>query len=138
MIEMLEGRSMYAGKDARGKPFGGWVGESTFRTAAWVGHFERTWMIEGGMPFVEFKRGAITKHICPGNKGDSAVRGALIDRYGGDGGKRAAVGLKATPGPLYGVKKDVWSALALVVMYAEKRASDGADGDLRNRTGKGT
>ena len=64
---------------------------------------------------------------------EPAGRGALIDRYGGDGGKRAAVGLKATPGPLYGVKKDVWSALALVVMYAEKRASDGADGDLTER-----
>jgi len=47
----------------------------------------------------------------------------LIDRYGGVGGKRAAIGLKASPGPLHGVSKDVWAALAVAVTYADQRAA---------------
>jgi hypothetical protein len=35
------------------------------------------------------------------------------DRFGGS----AAVGRKAAPGPLYGISRDVWSALAIAVTY---------------------
>lgn len=50
---------------------------------------------------------------------DAAIRAILIDRYGGIGGKAAAVGLKASPGPLYGVKADVWAALAVGLAWQD-------------------
>ena len=31
--------------------------------------------------------------------------------------KAAAIGRKAAPGPLYGISRDVWSALAIAVTY---------------------
>jgi hypothetical protein len=37
---------------------------------------------------------------------------ALLDRFGG---KSQAVGLKAHKGPLYGISRDVWSALAIAL-----------------------
>jgi len=48
---------------------------------------------------------------------DANIRQALIDRYGP--GKALAVGLKATPGPLYGLTGDCWSALAVAVTAAD-------------------
>lgn len=48
---------------------------------------------------------------------DANIRQALIDRFGP--GKEKAIGTKKAPGPLYGVKRDVWSALALAVTYVE-------------------
>lgn len=44
---------------------------------------------------------------------------ALIDRFGG---KDAAIGRKATPGPLYGITKDLWSALAIAITYPVQSA----------------
>jgi hypothetical protein len=31
-----------------------------------------------------------------------------------------AIGRKAAPGPLYGISRDVWSALAVAVTYADR------------------
>jgi hypothetical protein len=53
---------------------------------------------------------------------DTNVRAALIDRFGGIGGKLAAVGLKASPGPLYGLHADCWAALAVAVTWADQEA----------------
>jgi hypothetical protein len=50
---------------------------------------------------------------------DANVRAALIDRFGGVGGKDAAIGRKATPGPLYGIHDDEWAALALGVTWLD-------------------
>ena len=52
---------------------------------------------------------------------DVGVRGLndLLDRFGGS----SAIGLKRSPGPLYGVSKDVWSALAVAVTYADSLAA---------------
>ena len=60
-------------------------------------------------------RARVQKHISGPGASDARIRAALIDRYGGIGGKRAAVGLKASPGPLYGIANDAWAALALAV-----------------------
>jgi hypothetical protein len=51
--------------------------------------------------------------------GDANVRAALIDRFGGLGGKAAAIGTKANPGPLYGVTADVWAALGVAITYLD-------------------
>ena len=43
---------------------------------------------------------------------DAVIRQRLIDLWGG---KEKAIGRKGSPGPLYGLKGDLWSALAVLV-----------------------
>ena len=50
---------------------------------------------------------------------DPNVHQALIDMYGGS--MKAAKGTKKAPGPLYGVKSHIWSALAVAVAWAKER-----------------
>ena len=99
------------------------VGAEIFETVFWSGRFA-----EAAEPLSVHRIGrkAVKLHLCGDTRAkDSNIRQALIDRYGGVEGKRAAVGLKASPGPLYGVSKDVWAALAVAVTYADQRgASD--------------
>lgn len=57
---------------------------------------------------------------------DAAIHRLLVDRYAakaGDplGGRRAAVGVKAAPGPLFGVRADAWQALAAGIAYLKAR-----------------
>ena len=57
-------------------------------------------------------------HLCRQNTArDPNIRQALLDRWGG---KKRAVGRKGEGKPLYGISKDVWSALAVAVTYAEQ------------------
>lgn len=101
------------------------MGWSTLDTARWIGRFEEA---ARPVPVVLLKRSDILRHlgvVTSPRKGearvsaDSGVRQALIDRFGG---QDAAVGLKASPGPLYGISKDVWAALAVGVTYADQEA----------------
>lgn len=89
------------------------VGAEVFSTVHWAGRFTEACR---PLPVIQLPRRAVKVAICGDTRAkDANVRQALIDRYGGS----AAVGLKAAPGPLYGVSKDVWSALAIAVTYAE-------------------
>jgi hypothetical protein len=61
------------------------------------------------------QRRAVKLALCGDSRAkDANIRQALIDRFGG---KDAAIGRKAAPGPLYGISRDVWSALAIAVTY---------------------
>ena len=51
---------------------------------------------------------------------DARVRAACIADHGGT--QAAAVGRKASPGPLYGVSSHAWQALGLVLAWLEGRA----------------
>jgi len=67
------------------------------------------------MPRLEAKM-----HLCHTARAkDANIRQALLDRFGG---KEAAIGCKATPGPLYSVKSHAWAALALAITFAETTA----------------
>src|SRR3990167_6090451 len=60
-------------------------------------------------------------HLCHDSRAkDGNIRAALIDRFGP--GKDRAIGRKATPGPLFGVSSDVWSALAIAVTFTDTHA----------------
>jgi hypothetical protein len=48
---------------------------------------------------------------------DANIRQALIDIYGGND---KAIGNKKTPGPLYGIKGDLWAALAVAVTFGRR------------------
>lgn len=54
------------------------------------------------------------------DKADARIRAVLIDRYAAGGGKEAAVGTKAHPGPLYGVRADEWAALAVACAWQDE------------------
>ncbi len=92
------------------------VGEEVFSTCVWSGRFAEAW----GMATEWVTRGQVKMHLCQSMRAkDGNVRQALIDLFGGE----AARGRRASPGPLYGVSGDVWSALAVAVTYADRRTT---------------
>lgn len=87
------------------------VGMSVFETAFWSGRFAEACRL----PCTRIGRKEITLHLCNSVRAkDANIRQALIDRWGG---KEAAIGKKKSPGPLYGVKSHLWSALAVAVTW---------------------
>jgi hypothetical protein len=96
------------------------VGAETFRTVWWAGRFAQQWVDRTGRLPMEIFRKDVKLHLCGTTKAkDTNIRHALIDRYGGEGGREAAVGRKATPGPLYGVVSHAWPALAVAITADE-------------------
>jgi hypothetical protein len=62
----------------------------------------------------------VKMHLCGNTRAkDGNIRQALLDRFGP--GKAIACGTKKQPGPLYGVSKDVWQALALAVTWSDQQ-----------------
>jgi hypothetical protein len=87
------------------------VGAEVFDTVFWAGRFAEA---AARVPVVMLPRRAVKLALCGDSRAkDANIRQALIDRFGGP----AAVGRKAEPGPLYGISRDVWSALAIAVTY---------------------
>ena len=98
------------------------VGAEVFETCVWIGRFIERWEDGYGstLPRILYRRD-VKLHICNDSRAkDANVRQALIDRYGG---KAKAIGLKKSPGPLYGLHGDCWSALAVAITAAETEAS---------------
>ncbi len=95
------------------RSYGMAVGITTFDTVFWTGRFCERW--EGS--WQRIPRMGVKMHLCGNSRAkDCNIRQAIIDRFGG---KEKAIGKKATPGPLYGVKKDIWAALALAITFWE-------------------
>ena len=92
------------------------VGAEVFETCVWAGRFIQRWHEHRTVcaaPIRVYRRD-VKLHLCGQARAkDANVRQALIDRFGP--GKDKAIGKKASPGPLYGMKADVWQALALAV-----------------------
>ena len=96
------------------------VGATVFETCVWAGRFIERWPNKLRMPARVYRR-EVKMHLCGTARAkDANIRQALIDRYGP--GKEKAVGLKASPGPLYGMKSDCWSALAVAITVVETPA----------------
>lgn len=90
------------------------VGKTTFETVVWIGQYLREAKREGAKQVSRVFRMEEKMSLCHNSQAkDANIRQALIDRYG-------EVGTKRMPGPLYGVKKDIWAALAVAVTYAER------------------
>ena len=101
------------------------VGKTVFETAEWAGRFIQAWGDDASV--LRVYRRDVKLHLCGSARAkDTNVRHALIDIYGGSGGRRAAVGVKVEPGPLYGMKADCWQALAVARTAAETRLSGAA------------
>jgi hypothetical protein len=108
--------------------FGMAVGKEVFETVFWIGRFVEAFFRgsnkvgkvgKAGKPFTLVYRKDVKMHIChsPWAK-DSNIRRALLDRFGGP----LAMGTKKSPGPLHGISKDLWSALAIAITFAEGAA----------------
>jgi hypothetical protein len=95
------------------------VGREVFETVLWIGRFMEAWQSRGGKVQLVYRRDVKLFHCETSKANDSNIRAALIDRYGP--GKERAIGLKARPGPLYGIKADEWSALALALTVEGRR-----------------
>ena len=95
------------------------VGIETFDTVRWVGRFQELAETRGSSVTL-MPRQKVKLHLCQSPRAnDAAIRQALIDRYGP--GKEKAIGTKKEPGPLYGIKADIWAALALGLTFQETR-----------------
>lgn len=103
VIEMIESMGMPVGKEV-------------FQTCVWIGRFMEAF----GPDNVKLvTRREVKLHLCGSMRAkDANVRQSLIDRFGG---KKVAIGKKASPGPLFGISKDVWSALGIACTWWETR-----------------
>lgn len=89
------------------------VGAEVFETVFWSGRFAEAWC----GAWHRLPRRSVKLHLCGQARAkDQNVRQAVIDRYGG---KENAIGRKANPGPLYGIKADLWQALALGICWQD-------------------
>lgn len=100
-----------------------------FETLYWIGRFAEAVDVRAGEGRARVERLArddVKYHLTGlrAKVGDANVVAALVDRYGGIGGRAAAVGTKASPGPLHGVAQDVWQALAVGVTWADKHLEE--------------
>ena len=101
------------------------VGRTVFETCLWVGRFAQV-IEDKGRPWFRVYRKADNKedgilgvcsYICKNSRAkDTNIRQAIIDLYPATGGGAIPqIGTKKHPGPLYGISKDVWSALAVAL-----------------------
>lgn len=96
--------------------FGMAVGADIFEAVFWTGQFFQAWeedRSEWQKHADRIGRIQIKNHLCHSSRAkDSNIRQALIDRFGPPGTKK-------NPGKTYGISKDLWSALAVAVTYAD-------------------
>lgn len=111
-LGMINGSQLVIEKVAS---YGMAVGETVFDTVFWTGRFWEAW--RGAA--VRVPRLTVKTHLCHDSRAkDSNIRQAIIDRFGG---KEFAIGSKKAPGPLYGLKKDLWQAFALALTWYDLR-----------------
>lgn len=90
------------------------VGSEVFATCVNIGRFIGS--ITAGRPINLIKRQEVKLNLCRSVRAnDATIRQALIDRFGP--GKDRAIGTKKAPGPLYGIKADMWAALAVACTW---------------------
>ena len=91
------------------------VGKEVFETCVWIGVFLRSLSKSDCIHDHFVYRKDVKLNLCGSAKAkDANIRQALIDRFGDPGTKKA-------PGKLYGVSKDIWSALAVAVTFSDLR-----------------
>jgi hypothetical protein len=87
--------------------FGMPVGKEIFETVFFIG---RLWECITTEKYLAYRKN-IKLHFCETLRAkDGNIRQALIDRFG-------TPGTKKNPGKLYGVSKDIWSALAVAIYW---------------------
>lgn len=91
------------------------VGAEVFETVFWSGKFAEA---AHAFPVDRIGRLKVKLALCHDSRAkDANIRQALIDRFTTP--EQPAIGLKKSPGPLYGIAGDVWSALAVAVAWQD-------------------
>lgn len=98
----------------------GVFGKTTIETCKWLGRFDfiaSLFLRRGDKSYVYINRSTVKKHLLGKVNGmrDTHVRKAVIDRIHPNFTRK-------NPGPLAGVTKDTWSALALALVYSDQLA----------------
>lgn len=89
------------------------VGQTVFDTCVWVGRFWQACPLPENSKHLIYRKEE-KMDLCHSMKAkDANIRQALIDRFG-------EVGTKKEPGWFYGIKADVWQAVAVGVTWADK------------------
>jgi len=95
------------------------VGASVFETCVTIGRFVQLF---NRLPVNMMYRKDVKMHLCQSMRAkDANIRQALLDRLGPQGTKK-------NPGPTYGISKDIWSALAVAVTFADTYPKGEPDG----------
>lgn len=97
--------------------FGMPVGKEIFQTVLLIGQIKEA-ALRAGHPLNLVYRKEIKIHFCNSNRAtDANIRRVLIDRFGD-------LGTKKNPGKLYGIKKDIWSALAVGIYFSDQEKDE--------------
>ena len=93
------------------------VGREVFETVMFIG---RMWEARRDDPKSLIYRKDIKLALCNSVRAkDSNIRRVILDQYPATGGgKTPQIGIKSKPGPLFGVAKHAWAALALGFAWA--------------------
>lgn len=99
------------------------VGQSVFETCVWIGRFEQAF---GERPtemcqIRRIYRKDVKMYLCNSMQAkDTNIRRAILDMYPETGGgKTPQIGTEKKPGPLYGVSKHAWAALAVGLTFLD-------------------
>lgn len=94
------------------------VGAEVFDTCIFIGRIIEIFENYNPKPIL-VKRHEIKMHFCGSMRAkDKNIRQAILDRFGG---KEKAIGRKANPGLLYGIKSHCWPALALAIYMGDTK-----------------
>jgi hypothetical protein len=98
------------------------VGKSVFQTCVWIGRFVQIVDYALGLRTTLIYRLDAKMTLCHDSRAkDSNIRQAVLDLFPATGGGAIPqVGTKQQPGPLYGMSKDMWSALAVALTDAKR------------------
>ena len=101
------------------------VGKEVFETCVWTGKFINAWKLPKHHQQRMYRRD-VKLCLCGSMKAkDSNIRQAILDMYEPTGGgSTPQVGTKSAPGPLYGVKKDIFAALAVGITFSKFLAGE--------------
>ena len=95
------------------------VGQTIFDTCIWTGRFVQAWQqdrVDNTLIYVP--RRAEKLLLCGTMRAkDKNIRQSIMDRYGST--RQLALGTKKNPGPLYGMAKDKWAAMAVAITACE-------------------
>ena len=98
--------------------FGMAVGMEVFRTVFFSGMCAEAWFPS---QVAEMPRRIVKQHLCHTARAtDANIRQALMDRFGG----MLSIGVKKTPGPLYGLKGHEWAAFAVAITYFDQHGHE--------------
>ena len=93
------------------------LGEDSLETVRWATRFEMAAWYKWGKAAHLVPRRAVQIWMCNELADDAGIRRAITDRFGPE--RKIAVGSKKKPGPLFGLPRDCWQALAVAITYCE-------------------